>query len=150
LSISVVIFSGIVLVGFPALGRWFFKRNSDSITQYIFVLGLVFLASFLALLAGIEAIIGAFLAGLALNRLIPHTSPLMNRIEFVGNALFIPFFLIGVGMLIDYRVLFSSYNALLVALVMSLVATVSKYIAAVSTQKLFRFPKIRSDYFRVE
>lgn len=141
LSISVVIFSGIVLVGFPALGRWFFKRNSDSITQYIFVLGLVFLASFLALLAGIEAIIGAFLAGLALNRLIPHTSPLMNRIEFVGNALFIPFFLIGVGMLIDYRVLFSSYNALLVALVMSLVATVSKYIAAVSTQKLFRFSK---------
>jgi Kef-type K+ transport system membrane component KefB len=141
LSVSVVVFSGIVLLGFPALGRWFFKRYSDSIAQYIFVLGLVFLASFLALLAGIEAIIGAFLAGLALNRLIPHTSPLMNRIEFVGNALFIPFFLIGVGMLIDYRVLFSSYNALLVALVMSVIATASKYLAAITTQKMFRFSK---------
>ena len=78
------------------------------------------------------------MAGLALNRLIPRTSPLMNRIEFVGNALFIPFFLIGVGMLIDYRVLFGSYNALLIALIMTVIATVAKYLAAVSTQKIFR------------
>ena len=141
LTVSVIVFAAIVIFLFPIVSRWFFKRNSDSIAQYIFVLALVFLASFLAMVAGIEAIIGAFLAGLALNRLIPRTSPLMNRIEFVGNALFIPFFLIGVGMLIDYRVLFGSYNALLVALIMTVIATVAKYLAAVSTQKIFRLSK---------
>jgi Kef-type K+ transport system membrane component KefB len=141
LTVSVIVFAAIVIFLFPIVSRWFFKRNSDNIAQYIFVLALVFLASFLAMVAGIEAIIGAFLAGLALNRLIPRTSPLMNRIEFVGNALFIPFFLIGVGMLIDYRVLFGSYNALLVALIMTVIATVAKYLAAVSTQKIFRLSK---------
>jgi Kef-type K+ transport system membrane component KefB len=93
------------------------------------------------MVAGIEAIIGAFLAGLALNRLIPRTSPLMNRIEFVGNALFIPFFLIGVGMLIDYRVLFQDFETIKVAVIMVVIATASKFIAAWLTQKTFRFSK---------
>jgi Kef-type K+ transport system membrane component KefB len=105
----------------------------------IFVLGLVFLGAFLAEAAGIEAIIGAFFAGLALNRLIPHTSPLMNRIEFVGNALFIPFFLIGVGMLVDIRVFFKDFETIFVAIVMTVVATTSKFAAAWLTQKTFRF-----------
>ncbi|WP_435524897.1 cation:proton antiporter domain-containing protein [Chryseobacterium indoltheticum] len=77
---------------------------NDKISQYIFVLVMIYLAALLAELAGVEAIIGAFFAGLALNRLIPHTSSLMNRVEFVGNAIFIPFFLISVGMLIDFKV----------------------------------------------
>jgi Kef-type K+ transport system membrane component KefB len=94
ISASIIIFSLIIIFIFPIVARWFFKNYDDNISQYIFVLGLVFVGAFLAELAGIEAIIGAFLAGLALNRLIPSTSPLMNRIEFVGNALFIPFFLI--------------------------------------------------------
>lgn len=141
LSVSILIFAAIVLFVFPLLSRWFFKSHSDSIAQYIFVLGIVFLSSFLALLAGIEAIIGAFLAGLALNRLIPHTSPLMNRIEFVGNALFIPFFLIGVGMLIDYKVLFGGFDTLIIAGIMSIIATVGKYLAAFLTQKTFKFSK---------
>jgi Kef-type K+ transport system membrane component KefB len=97
LNVSFSIFASVVWFVFPILGRWFFTKNPDNISQYIFVLGMIFLAGFLALAAGIEAIIGAFLAGLALNRLIPHTSALMNRIEFAGNALFIPLFLIGVG-----------------------------------------------------
>lgn len=139
ISISLVIFSLIILVGFPYLGRWFFKKYDDSISQYIFVLGLVFLGAFLAEAAGIEAIIGAFFAGLALNRLIPHTSPLMNRIEFVGNALFIPFFLIGVGMLVDIRVFFKDFETIFVAIVMTVVATTSKFAAAWLTQKTFRF-----------
>lgn len=139
LGISVVVFGAVVLITFPLIGRWFFKRFDDSIAQYIFVLGMVFLGSFLAEVAGIEAIIGAFLAGLALNRLIPRTSPLMNRIEFVGNALFIPFFLIGVGMLIDYRVFFSDLNTIFVGFVMTVIATFSKFAAAWLTQKTFRF-----------
>src|SRR5690606_22922636 len=94
LSVSIIIFGLIVIFLFPIIARWFFKRYDDNVSQYIFVLVIVFLGAVLAELAGIEAIIGAFLAGLSLNRLIPHTSPLMNRIEFVGSAIFIPFFLI--------------------------------------------------------
>jgi nucleotide-binding universal stress UspA family protein len=100
---------------------------------------MVFMGAFLAEAAGIEAIIGAFMAGLALNRLIPQTSPLMNRIEFVGNALFIPFFLIGVGMLVDFRAFFQDLETIKVAVVMTLVATVAKFTAAWLTQKTFRF-----------
>lgn len=138
LSISVVVFASLVWFLFPIIGRWFFKRNDDSISQYIFVLAMVFLGAFMAEAAGIEAIIGAFLAGLALNRLIPHTSPLMNRVEFVGNALFIPFFLIGVGMLIDYQVFFEGWETLKVAATMIVIATTAKFIAAWLTQKTFR------------
>lgn len=139
LGVSVVVFGLVVIFIFPMIGRWFFKRFEDNISQYIFVLGMVFLGGFLAELAGIEHIIGAFLVGLALNRLIPHTSPLMNRIEFVGNALFIPFFLIGVGMLINYRAFFSGFETIKVAVVMTLIAIIAKFLAAYITQKTFKF-----------
>lgn len=141
LSVSLVIFGLIVLLIFPIIGRWFFKRVSDKISQYIFVLVMIYLAALLAELAGVEAIIGAFLAGLALNRLIPHTSSLMNRVEFVGNAIFIPFFLISVGMLIDFSVFFKSLETLKVAALMTLVGVGAKYLAAVATQKTFRLRK---------
>src|SRR5205085_11782238 len=106
LGLSFLVFAFIIVFGFPMIGRWFFKRiKDDQTTHFIFVFAMVFLAAFLAQIAGVEGIIGAFLAGLALNQLIPRTSPLMNRVEFTGNAIFIPFFLISVGMLIDLRVL---------------------------------------------
>ncbi|ULT45586.1 cation:proton antiporter [Niabella defluvii] len=92
LGLSSIVFVCIVLFLFPVIIRWFFKKFEDSVSQYIFVLGMVFLASFLAEAAGIEAIIGAFFSGLVLNRFVPHSSALMNRINFVGNAIFIPFF----------------------------------------------------------
>ena len=131
-------FGCIIIFLFPLIARWFFKRFSDPVSQYIFVLAMVFLGAFLAELAGLEHIIGAFLAGLALNRFISHTSPLMNRIEFVGNAFFIPFFLISVGMLIDFSVLFKGLGAVKVAAVMTVFGLVTKYIAAWCTQKVFR------------
>ena len=137
LGVSILIFALIVLFGFPFIGRWFFKHVHDNISQYIFVLVMVFLGSFLAQVAGMEAIIGAFLSGLALNRLIPQSSPLMDRVEFVGNAIFIPFFLLGVGMLIDYRTFFTSFETIKVGLIMIIVATAAKYIAAWMTQKTF-------------
>lgn len=137
LGVSILTFALIVLFGFPFIGRWFFKHVHDNISQYIFVLVMVFLGSFLAQVAGMEAIIGAFLSGLALNRLIPQSSPLMNRVEFVGNAIFIPFFLLGVGMLIDYRTFFTSFETIKVGLIMIIVATAAKYIAAWMTQKTF-------------
>lgn len=138
LAVSSIIFAAIVFLVFPLIARWFFKKFDDNISQYIFVLAIVFLGSFLAEVAGLEAIIGAFLSGLAINRFIPHSSPLMNRIDFVGNALFIPFFLIGVGMLVDFSVLFKGLGALKVASVMIVMAVVGKYIAAWFTQKSFK------------
>lgn len=138
LGVSTIIFVGIVFFIFPFIIRWFFKHYDDPVSQYIFVLAIVFLASFLAEAAGIEAIIGAFFAGLVLNSFIPHSSPLMNRIGFVGNALFIPFFLIGVGMLVNFNVLFHGWGALKVAGVIVTVAITTKYLAAWTTQKLFK------------
>lgn len=139
LAIGVTLFACVVLFLFPVIARWFFKRFDDSVMQYLFVLALVFFSGFLAEAAGIEAIIGAFLGGLVLNRLIPHTSPLMNRIRFVGNAIFIPFFLIGVGMLIDIRAVFKDFETIKVAFVITAAASAAKYLSAWITQKLFGF-----------
>ncbi len=139
MAISFLLFGVVIIFVFPRIGRWFFKRYHESVGQYIFVLGMVFLGSFLSQLAGIEPIVGAFLVGMSLNKLIPATSPLMNRIEFVGNALFIPIFLIGVGMLIDLRSFLTDRNTIVVALVMTVVATAAKWIAAWMAQKTFKY-----------
>jgi len=139
LVISLIVFGLVVLLLFPILARWFFKRFDDSVLQYLFVLALVFMAGFLAEAAGVEALIGAFFGGLALNRLIPHTSPLMNRIRFVGNAIFIPFFLIGVGMLINISAFFSDFRTIWVAIVITAAAATAKYFSAWITQKIFGF-----------
>jgi len=138
LGLSSIVFVCIVLFLFPVIIRWFFKKFEDSVSQYIFVLGMVFLASFLAEAAGIEAIIGAFFSGLVLNRFVPHSSALMNRINFVGNAIFIPFFLISVGMLVDVKVLVKGLGAAKVAAVIIVVALITKYVAAWLTQKIFK------------
>lgn len=120
-----------VIMAFPRIGRWFLRRYDDNVMQFIFILSLLFLSASLAELAGLEGLLGAFLAGLVVNRLIPHTSPLMNRIEFVGNALFIPYFLIGVGMIIDVSVVFADATTMWIVLVMVVTATLTKLLAAV-------------------
>ncbi len=141
---SFIIFSAAILWGFPVIGRWFFKKlKDDSISHFVFVLAMVFLAAFMAELAGVEGIIGAFLAGLALNQLIPHASSLMSRIEFVGNAIFIPFFLISVGMLVDLKVLLKGNTALFIAGTLTAMALSSKWIAAFLTQKIFRYSVVQ-------
>ena len=138
---------GIVLTyAIPRIGRWFFRRYDDGVMQYIFVLALVFLGAGLMELIGMEGILGAFLVGLLLNRLIPHVSPLMSHLEFVGNALFIPYFLIGVGMLIDVHVIFGEGDALKVAGVMIAVALAGKWIASWLTQKIYRLAAVLVGY----
>ena len=136
--VKCIAYCAFVFLVFPKFARWFFREYEDNVMQYIFVLSLVFLSAALAEFAGLEGIFGAFLAGLVLNRLIPHVSPLMNRTEFVGNALFIPYFLIGVGMLINLGSLFSGMETLKVVVVMLLVATLTKWLAAWLTQKIYR------------
>lgn len=131
-----------LFVGFVIrrLTRWFLHRYSDAVMQFIFVLGLLFFSAALSNMIGLEGIFGAFYAGLILNRFIPHVSPLMNRIEFIGNALFIPYFLIGVGMLINLGVLFKGGDTLLVVAIMVIFGTLGKALAAYISCIGFRMP----------
>jgi Kef-type K+ transport system membrane component KefB len=137
--IPFAVFVATVSLLLPVAGRLFFKYVSDNILQYVFVLAMVFLSALLAIYSGVEGIIGAFFAGLALNRLIPKTSPLMNRIDFVGNTLFIPFFLIGVGMMIDFKILVGDSDSIWIAFIITTLALLGKYLAAFITQKLFHY-----------
>lgn len=137
LVVKLGIYCGAVLYAYPRLTRWFFKNYGEKVTQYVFILALVFLSAWVSGLIGLEPVLGAFFAGLVINRYVPANSPLMNSIEFVGNALFIPYFLIGVGMMIDVAVIFHG-NTLLVALIMLVVALVSKWLAAFLAQKAYR------------
>lgn len=142
LGVSLIIFTAIMFLIVPKIAKWFFRKlESEKHSHYIFVLSVVFFAAFLAQVAGVEPIIGAFVAGLALNRLIPHSSALMNRIEFIGNSLFIPFFLISVGMLVDIKILLKGPEALIVAATLTIVALFGKWIAALFTQLIFRYSK---------
>lgn len=120
---------------YPRITRWFFKRYNDKVTQYVFILAMVFMAAMTAQGIGLEAVLGAFLAGLILNRYVPPMSPLMSSIEFVGNALFIPYFLISVGMMINLRVL-ANGATMTIAGIMLAVALISKWLPAFIAQKV--------------
>ena len=125
----------------PRFTRWFLRRYSDAVMQFIFVMSMLFMSAAASEVVGLEGIIGAFVAGIILNRYIPHVSPLMNRIEFIGNALFIPYFLIGVGMLINVRLLFEGSTIIIAMLVIAGFGTLGKAIAAYTAASMFRLPK---------
>lgn len=137
LLLKVAALSMVIIVAFPWMARKFFRRYGDSVLQYIFVLALVFMGGGLMEFVGMEGILGAFLVGLVLNREIPPGGPLMSHIEFLGNALFIPYFLIGVGMIINVSA-FGDLGVLGVALVMILCGTGGKWLAAFIHQKAYR------------
>jgi Kef-type K+ transport system membrane component KefB len=140
MAISLSVFLAVVAFVIPKVSSWFFRRLEDEkYAHFVYVLSVVFFCAFLAELSGLEPIIGAFAAGLTLNRLVPHTSSLMNRIEFVGNSIFIPFFLISVGMLIDVKVVFSGPSALIIAATLTTVALLGKWIAAQLTRFSFNY-----------
>ena len=139
LSLVVFIAGSVWLI--PRLVRYFLRRYSDAVMQYIFVLAVMFLSAALSVAIGLEGIFGAFLSGLILNRYIPKVSPLMNRIEFIGNAVFIPYFLIGVGMLINVRTIFTSFQVLLVVCLIAFFGTFGKAVAAYLSSMLFRLPQ---------
>lgn len=139
-SLSLLCFS--VLYVLPKVSRWFFRNiEGQGGSQYIYVLAVVFISGFFSELAGVEPIIGAFLAGLALNRVIPHNSVLMNRVVFIGNTIFIPFFLISAGMLVDISVFFKGTNALVFAGILSFTALITKWLAAEVTGLIYRYTK---------
>lgn len=136
---GIAVYSAGMIIIYPRITRWFFKKYNDQVLQFTFILGLVFAAAFLAELAGMIGIIGAFFAGIILTRYIPSVSPLMSKIEFVGNALFIPYFLIGVGMIINLEA-FTTWSSLYTAVIMTIGAIIAKWIPAWITQKSFKLP----------
>ena len=144
-GVSTLVFCAIVFGLLPRLSKYFLRRFNDSVAQYIFVMVIIFFASLLAQASGLEGILGAFFAGLILNRLIPSVSPLMNRIEFVGNAIFIPFFLLSIGMQIDLRAFVTSIESVKVAIVMTVVATATKWMAAKLSQVTSRLSSVEGD-----
>lgn len=142
LVISLGLLGFAVLYLLPKVSRWFFRNiEGQGSSQYIYVLAVVFISGFFSELAGVEPIIGAFLAGLALNRVIPHNSILMNRVIFIGNTIFIPFFLISAGMLVDFSLFFKGTNALIFAGILSIVAIGTKWLAAQATGFIYKYTK---------
>lgn len=138
LFLLTVVYGIALYIVFPRVAEYFFRKYSDSVAQFIFILSMIFVSSLLAQLIGLEAILGAFFGGLVLNRFVPERSALKQRITFVGNAIFIPYFLIGVGMLLNVTVLFSSWGVIVCALVMTAVSLLSKAGAVVLTGKIYR------------
>ena len=136
-----ILFCAACIVFIPRMARYFLRRYSDAVMQFIFVLAVMFLSAALSEAIGVEGIVGAFIAGLILNRYIPHVSPLMNRIEFTGNAIFIPYFLIGVGMLINVSSLFEGWRMLGVVALIVFFGTFGKALAAYVSSLLFRMSK---------
>ena len=138
--VKFVAYCGAMILLIPYLTRWFLRRYSDAVMQFIFILAMMFMSAALSEVIGLEGIFGAFLSGLILNRYIPPVSPLMNRLEFIGNALFIPYFLIGVGMLINIRLLFVGGAILWVVFCIVFFGTLGKAIAAYVSCVLFKLP----------
>jgi Kef-type K+ transport system membrane component KefB/nucleotide-binding universal stress UspA family protein len=140
LFISFMLFLLFVVYIVPRVTRWVFHRlEDDNYSQFIFVALVVFICALLAMAAGLEPIIGAFAAGFVLNRLIPSESILRNRIDFTGNALFIPFFLIGIGMIVDLRIIFAGPMAIIIAAILTTVALVSKFAASEIASRIIGF-----------
>lgn len=142
LTINIIAFLLIVLFVIPKCCRWFFKRlNSEDGSQFVFVLFVIFGVSLLAQILGIEPIIGAFFAGLILSNLISPTSKLADRLSFTGNSIFIPFFLISVGMLINVRTFGGGFDPWFVAIVMIVTATLCKFLPAIIVRYVFHYTK---------
>lgn len=140
LIIGLTIYTAAILFVLPRVARWFFRYVArDGVAEFVFVLAVVFAISAAAHSAGSEPIVGAFLAGLALNRLIPHNGVLMNRIQFTGEAIFVPFFLLSVGMLLDVRIFLGGFEAWLVAGSMVVTVVTGKFLAAWLTGRVLGY-----------
>ncbi len=142
MSLFMVVYALAVFLFVPPLARWFFRHiASDGIIAYTGVIAAVFLCAHLAHVAGLEPIIGAFLAGLTINSFIPENSTLMNRIQFVGQSLFIPVFLIAVGMLVNVRLFLTGGEAALIAGSMVFAGIVTKWMAATASERILSYTK---------
>ena len=146
LGISLVIFSLFMFFVVPFVARWFFSHwHNERIQRYIFIIFMLMLSALVAEICELEGIVGAFLAGLMLNRYIPKNSALMHQIEFIGNVLFIPVFMVSVGMLVDVSVIAQGPATILLALLLSTAALAAKWLASWISQKMFGYSKAQRE-----
>ncbi|MGN0235547.1 MAG: cation:proton antiporter [Paludibacteraceae bacterium] len=127
---KILLFAVVTIVVFPWLAQWYFKRRKEPVSSFMLVMVMLVVSAFLADWAGLEGILGAFVCGVSLNRLIPNLSPLMSSITFFGNSTFVPLFLLGVGMMIDISLLWEGWTTLLIAGVMILTKLAGKGLSA--------------------
>lgn len=139
LLVKICLYFALIILSFPHIIRSFFHKASSHFSHFLFVMLLLATSCSLASLIGLDAILGAFLAGLMLNRYVPNTSPLMHRMDFIGNALFIPVFLFSTGMMIDIKGAVSDWDTLFIFSVIFLAGTAAKWLAAFITQKAAGF-----------
>jgi Kef-type K+ transport system membrane component KefB len=140
LFVSLAVFSFIMFKIIPIITRWFFEYfKGEKNSHYVFLLAVVFMSSIFAQISGLDAIIGAFFAGLALNRFVSEDEVLMSQVEFIGNSLFIPFFLISVGMIVNLPLVFTNFRTIMIAIILTLIAIVGKWLAASLTQIIFKY-----------
>ena len=139
--VILTLFLSSVLWLFPSFARMFFKRYREPISEFMVVMLMLVGSALLADWAGLEGILGAFLCGVSLNRLLPNRSPLMGRINFMGNSVFVPLFLISVGLMINIEAFWSSWTTIIIAAVMILTKLMGKSLAAWIAQGVFRFSK---------
>lgn len=138
LLIAIPLLIGVTLWILPRFGSWFFVRVGHSrVQRFLFALLGMAIGAAVAVMGGVEGIIGAFLAGLGLNRLVPANSELMDRLDFVGSSIFIPAFLVSIGLNIDPAALFD-FSTLGLGLLFAALVIVGKTIASGIGAGIFR------------
>ena len=140
-TLKIVIYVTAVILIYPRIARGFFHTVTNSFSHFLFVMILLALSCGLAQIIGLDSIVGAFLAGIVLNRYIPKSSPLMNRLDFVGGTLFVPMFLIGTGLMIDLTGMTGNWLFLTAFAVLFTTGTLGKWIAALFVQKAIKFQR---------
>ena len=131
----------LVLFGAPRLGKFFFRHYSGPSVEFQFVLVVLFVAALLAEVIGMHAIVGAFLAGLAVNATLPARSAVTGRVLFLGEALFVPIFLVYVGMVIDPLAVVTSLRTLLIGLALTTAVYATKFAAAWITSRIYGYSR---------
>jgi Kef-type K+ transport system membrane component KefB len=140
LGVGIALYAVLIWYTLPRVGQWFFRNDQiGASAEYVFVLTALFGGAYLASVAGLQPIVGAFLTGLALNRLIPENGPLTNRLHFFGESFFIPFFLLSVGMLVDTRVLLAGPTVWIVMAGMVITVSATKWLAAQVGSRIFGY-----------
>jgi len=138
--LALAVYTVLVLFGIDWAGKKYFQRTGDEESnQFLFVLLVVFLASVGAQIINVDKIVGAFLVGLAVNDVVGH-SPVEEKVEFVGSTLFIPFFFVSMGLLLDIPVFIETIRfnfAFPLAMIAGLF--VSKFLATLVAKVLYRY-----------
>ncbi|MDL1920834.1 cation:proton antiporter [Chloroflexi bacterium CFX5] len=141
LFILLAIFTAVIIFGLPRFGKFVFQKLTGRAVEFQFVIVALFIAAFFAEVIGVHEVVGAFLAGLAVNSMLPRHSPVAGHVLFIGESFFIPVFLLYSGLITDPLTFLKSPQTVVVAAGVTVVAYVSKLIAAWLTARIYKYSK---------